>query len=118
MPWINEEMCVACGICVDECPAGAISIPDAAAVIHDDECIRCGHCHEACPQEAVRHDGEKIPGIVDGNIEWIKKLISHDYYNSPEKKKGLMKRMRNAFTMKTEIAKQTLERIEGMEKNL
>ena len=36
MPWINEEMCAACGICVDQCPAGAISISGAAAVINAD----------------------------------------------------------------------------------
>ncbi len=23
MPWVNEEMCVGCGVCVEECPEGA-----------------------------------------------------------------------------------------------
>jgi len=118
MPWINKEMCVACGICVEECPAGAISISEAVAVINDDECIRCGHCHEVCPQEAVRHDGEKVPVIVEKNIDWIRKLMSHDYYKTAEKKKGLLKRMSNAFNMQIKIAEQTLERIEEIGKKL
>jgi len=62
MPWVNEEMCVGCGLCVEECPVDAISLQgNDTAAINDDECIRCGKCHDVCPQEAVRHDSERIP---------------------------------------------------------
>jgi len=47
MPWVNEEMCVGCGICIEECPVDAISLKDSdTAAIDDNKCIRCGHCHE------------------------------------------------------------------------
>ncbi|MFO7956562.1 MAG: 4Fe-4S binding protein, partial [Candidatus Brocadiia bacterium] len=61
MPWVSEEMCVGCGVCVEECPVDAIAMVDDVARINEEECIRCGHCHDVCPQEAVRHDSERIP---------------------------------------------------------
>lgn len=59
MPWIDKERCIGCGICVDECPADAISIENGKAIIDMEKCIRCGKCHDACPHNAVRHDSEK-----------------------------------------------------------
>ena len=61
MPWIDEESCTGCGICVDECPVDAISMKINEVTIDMAECIRCGVCHDVCPEESVRHDSEKIP---------------------------------------------------------
>jgi ferredoxin len=40
-----------CRICVEACPANAISIPDGAGagVLDQDTCVRCGLCLNACP---------------------------------------------------------------------
>ncbi len=40
---IDEEKCVACGLCVPYCPMGAICMDDVA-VIDQDECVDCGTC--------------------------------------------------------------------------
>ena len=65
MPWIKQDMCTGCSVCVNECPVGAIELTgDGFAEIDEAECIRCGRCHDVCPQEAVRHDGERIPQEV------------------------------------------------------
>ena len=59
MPWVDENMCVGCGICVNECPVDAINMENGKAVIDMKKCIRCKKCHEICPQKAVKHDSEK-----------------------------------------------------------
>lgn len=41
--------CVACGHCVDICPAKAMRIEDNRVRINEAECIRCYCCHELCP---------------------------------------------------------------------
>ena len=58
MPWIDENRCIRCGICVNECPVNAIRMKNGKAVIDMKKCIRCKRCHDVCPQKAVRHDSE------------------------------------------------------------
>lgn len=52
---INEELCIGCGICEDQCPFGAISIEDGLAVVGD-SCTLCGACVEACDVGALSID--------------------------------------------------------------
>jgi len=118
MPWVNEEMCTACGICVDECPVGAMSMQNDVAHITNDECIRCGHCHDACPQEAVRHDSEKVPEDIAANLAWTKKLLAHEYFTDVEAKKGLVDRMKRHFGKEKKIAEQTVEALEKLKGEL
>jgi NAD-dependent dihydropyrimidine dehydrogenase PreA subunit len=49
---ITEE-CLACGICIDECPNSAISEGDSIMVIDANACSNCGSCKQACPNEAI-----------------------------------------------------------------
>ena len=44
--------CAGCGVCVDACPVGALSIEDGKAVVSD-ECIECEACIDECPCEAI-----------------------------------------------------------------
>ncbi len=52
---IDPNLCVACGTCQPECPAGAISEGD---VYHIDPnlCVECGTCAGVCPQSAISLD--------------------------------------------------------------
>ena len=116
MPWINREMCVGCQICVNECSVGAISMDESVAVINQNECIRCGVCHDVCPNDAVRHDGERIPAEVKSNLDWAKKLLEHEYYlNDKQRQKQLMERLNRYFVKNKKVIEKTLERLETLQ---
>ncbi|MBN2301687.1 MAG: 4Fe-4S binding protein [Lentisphaerae bacterium] len=112
MPWIKAEDCVACGVCVEECPVGAISIDNQVAIIDENECIRCGKCHDVCPQEAVRHDSERIPMQVAKNTEWAKSLLRH--FETDDDKKGLIDRLKRYFITERKIAEQSAEQMDAI----
>jgi ferredoxin len=61
---VYEELCVACGTCLERCKFEAITINDFAE-INQDKCVGCGLCAVTCPEEAlsmVRFEREIIPG--------------------------------------------------------
>lgn len=116
MPWINQDMCTGCGICVAECVVGAITMEDQNANINDDECIRCGVCHDVCPSDAVRHDGEKVQEEIEANLAWVKSLLQHSYYlNDEGKQKELIQRLKRYFNKTRKIAEKTIEELKKIE---
>ena len=52
MAYVISNDCIACGTCIDECPAGAISAGDIYS-IDPDTCTECGTCADVCPNEAI-----------------------------------------------------------------
>ena len=52
MAYVIGDDCIACGTCIDECPAGAISEGDKYS-INPDVCTECGTCADVCPSEAL-----------------------------------------------------------------
>lgn len=53
-PVINADECIACGVCVDTCPAGVLELGGSHAEVKDeDSCVACGSCQEACPAGAI-----------------------------------------------------------------
>ena len=61
-PIIEADECIACGVCVDACPAGVLELNDVATVTDEDSCVACGACQDACPAGAItkREDGTVI----------------------------------------------------------
>lgn len=112
MPWVNQEMCTGCSICVDKCPVDAMSVSNEKASIDEENCIRCGLCHDICPQEAVRHDSERIPQEIEANLQWTRRLLRH--FNSVEKKRGLIERMKRYFMKERKVAEQSIARLEQL----
>ncbi|MCR4999719.1 MAG: 4Fe-4S binding protein [Lachnospiraceae bacterium] len=46
--------CVACGVCANVCPRGAISIYRGCyAMVNHNLCVGCGLCADACPAGTI-----------------------------------------------------------------
>lgn len=45
--------CIGCGICVKNCPAGAVRVENFHAIIDYGKCTSCGACVEKCPKKAI-----------------------------------------------------------------
>ena len=54
---IDQEKCVSCGLCAEDCPNRCISLENKKARADTGACIECGHCFAICPQNAVSMAG-------------------------------------------------------------
>ncbi len=48
----DNDKCVGCGQCVEDCVINSLKLAERKAVL-DGKCIRCGHCVAICPEGAV-----------------------------------------------------------------
>ena len=50
----DRDICVACGVCVLQCPRKAINVYKGCyAVVELEKCVGCGICAKACPANAI-----------------------------------------------------------------
>lgn len=51
---VNQDICVACGACIKECPKSAINVFSGCyAVVDKMLCIGCGKCTKICPAGCI-----------------------------------------------------------------
>ncbi|MCD8037420.1 MAG: electron transfer flavoprotein subunit alpha [Clostridiales bacterium] len=67
----NAARCNLCGICIDKCPFGALSMGESSIEVNE-KCRMCGLCVRICPQKAITF--EQKAGSVDKK-EWRDFLI-------------------------------------------
>ena len=116
MPWVNEEKCTGCNVCVEKCPVDVISMEDEKAKINMEECIHCGTCHSVCPQEAVRHDSEKIPENIKANVEMTRRFMElcANHLGDVKEKWKCLERMKKHFNREKIVAERTIGELEKL----
>ncbi len=57
---INQDKCLVCGLCAENCPTGAIKKEKNKIVINYKQCIGCGECVATCPQKAIEVSREDL----------------------------------------------------------
>lgn len=56
----TQRMCINCGICVPDCPTGALTLVEGKVVWDDSQCIQCDQCINSCPHFStpkIKNDG-------------------------------------------------------------
>lgn len=57
---VNQEKCIACGLCVKVCPEQVLKLgSNGPEELCAEECLACGHCVAVCPKAAL--DNSKTP---------------------------------------------------------
>lgn len=84
---INEEKCTGCGVCIPDCPEGALQLIDGKArLVSDLFCDGLGACIKTCPigamtteeREAEPYDEYKVmENVVKGGLNVIKAHLVH-----------------------------------------
>ena len=57
-PVIEADECIACGVCVDDCPQNVLEMQDVASVADEDSRMAWGVCQENCPAGAITEIAE------------------------------------------------------------
>lgn len=57
---IDDDRCSGCGLCVQDCPLGAIRLKDRKPVVLE-ACTHCAACVQNCPEEALSLDETPPP---------------------------------------------------------
>ncbi len=70
-PRVSAERCKGCGLCLDYCPAKAISLESRKAAIEGTRCIGCGECIVVCRQQAIEVQWNEDPD------RFQKKMVEH-----------------------------------------
>src|SRR5680860_245860 len=77
----NSTICTGCGTCVNNCPAGAISLENGKVSINYKKCIGCGLCISICPAGAI-----EIPWQSQTGKELQEKIVEYAAAALKEKK--------------------------------
>jgi NAD-dependent dihydropyrimidine dehydrogenase PreA subunit len=65
---VDPELCEGCGVCVEACPNGAITLQANIAAIDRQRCTECEACVDVCPTGALAGE-ELLPAPVAARPE-------------------------------------------------
>lgn len=69
----TRRLCIGCGICVENCPAGALTKGEKGEILFDrTRCVQCDTCIHVCPHDSSPRTVRMTPGEV---YEQVRKQI-------------------------------------------
>jgi formate hydrogenlyase subunit 6/NADH:ubiquinone oxidoreductase subunit I len=75
-PVFDFELCINCGLCSRNCPAGAIEMVDVDGKKHPQlklgKCIFCYLCVETCPKKAIKQSSKYDLATTDKSTLIVK----------------------------------------------
>jgi len=61
-PFVNAELCIACGKCLKQCAHSAIEINEKAKI--QSNCVGCGRCIGVCPVNAIQSSWDEATKVL------------------------------------------------------
>lgn len=62
MIFVDEDLCNGCGLCIDACKQGAVSVQAGVAMVDAELCTSCNRCAAVCLTGAIR-TAEIVPAV-------------------------------------------------------
>ncbi|MHA1730286.1 MAG: DUF362 domain-containing protein, partial [Promethearchaeota archaeon] len=76
---VNQDLCKGCGLCMERCPFGAITIENEKSIINTKKCYGCGVCAVTCPTGAIKlHRSEPERSHIYKNVMDLMGTISRE----------------------------------------
>lgn len=75
----TTDACIKCGVCVRECPEGAID-PEDPAKIDGEKCIACFRCIKKCPIGAKNPDTPEYLAFAEGFTKRLAARKENQYF--------------------------------------
>lgn len=69
MMFVDNEKCIGCTLCKQDCIVSDIEMRDGKAFIKNETCISCGHCIAICPKNAVATNHLDMEEVKEYNKE-------------------------------------------------
>ena len=66
---VVNDSCIKCKSCADVCPVDAFHECETQLVVNPDVCIDCGVCIAECPQGAICNDADAAEEWIKFNAE-------------------------------------------------
>ena len=87
---IDPTACTQCGLCIERCPMGALTIDATAVAVNRERCIGCGLCTTSCPTAALtllikpeqeRRGPPKVSTFMRSSLDYYKDLTVKEDIN-------------------------------------